>query len=240
MSPLLRAALPVLGTFAAAVVGGLGSVRSGEFYQQLDKPDWAPPGAVFGPVWTVLYVLMAIAAVLVVRRAGWPGARPAMILFGTQLALNALWPWLFFVCRRGAASLLEIAILWVVLVLTMLSFAGVHRTAAALLLPYLAWVTFAAALTWAVWRRNPQLLGTATPPAPAAEGDAVAGQAGKPSGSRRTRETVAETVAAGAETKRPDPPTWYRTFELPLLGSNQDSPDPESGVLPVTPRGRNS
>ena len=169
MSPFLRAALPVLGTFAAAVVGGIGSVRSGEFYQQLDKPAWAPPGAVFGPVWTVLYVLMAIAAVLVVRRAGWPGARPAMILFGTQLALNALWPWLFFVWRRGAASLLEIAILWVVLVLTILSFAGVHRTAAALLLPYLAWVTFAAALTWAVWRRNPQLLGSAAPPVPAAE-----------------------------------------------------------------------
>jgi tryptophan-rich sensory protein len=148
----------VAGTIAAALIGGLGSARSGEFYQQLDKPGWAPPGAVFGPVWTVLYLLMAIAAVLVVRRAGWPAARPAMTLFAAQLALNALWPWLFFGSGLGAAALAEIVLLWLVLLLTVRSFAQVHRAAAALLLPYLAWVSFAALLTWAVWRRNPELL----------------------------------------------------------------------------------
>ena len=156
---MLRLALPIIATLAAAIIGGLGSVRSGELYAQLDKPEWAPPASVFGPMWTVLYVLMAIAAVLVVRRAGWPGARPAMVLFGIQLAFNALWPWLFFAWRLGAVSLVEIVALFVVLVLTILAFARVHRVAAALLLPYLAWVGFATALTWSVWRRNPGLLG---------------------------------------------------------------------------------
>ena len=159
VSSVLRLALPVIATLAAAIIGGLGSVRSGELYAQLDKPEWAPPASVFGPMWTVLYVLMAIAAVLVVRRAGWPGARPAMVLFGIQLALNAIWPWLFFAWRLGAVSLVEIVALFVVLVLTILAFARVHRVAAAALLPYLAWVGFATALTWSVWRRNPGLLG---------------------------------------------------------------------------------
>lgn len=156
---MLRFALPIIATLAAALIGGLGSVRSGEFYAQLAKPEWAPPAAVFGPMWTVLYGLMATAAVLVLRRAGWPGARPAMVLFGVQLALNALWPWLFFVWRLGAVSLVEIVGLLVVLVLTILAFARAHRVAAALLLPYLAWVGYATALTWSVWRRNPGLLG---------------------------------------------------------------------------------
>ncbi len=155
---MLRLALPVIATFAAALIGGLGSVRSREFYAQLTKPEWAPPAGVFGPMWTALYVLMALAAVLVVRRAGWPGARPAMVLFGGQLVLNALWPWLFFAWRLGAVSVIEIVALLVVLVLTILAFARVHRVAAALLLPYLAWVGFATALTWSVWRRNPGLL----------------------------------------------------------------------------------
>lgn len=82
-----------------------------------------------------------------------------MVLFGIQLALNALWPWLFFVWRQGAVSAVEIVGLLVVLVLTILAFARVHRVAAALLLPYLAWVGFATTLTWSVWRRNPGLLG---------------------------------------------------------------------------------
>ena len=124
----------------------------------MDKPGWAPPAGVFGPVWTVLYIMMAIAAVLVLRRAGWPGARRPMALFGAQLALNALWTWLFFVWRLGGAALMEIVVLWLVLLLTILAFARVRRLAAVLLLPYLVWVSFAAALTYAVWRRNPELL----------------------------------------------------------------------------------
>lgn len=158
MTPFGRATLAVLATVAAALLGASGSVRSGEFYAQLDKPGWAPPGSLFSPVWTILYILMAIAAVLVLRRAGWPGAQPAMALYGAQLALNALWPWLFFGWRLGGVSLAEIVALWVVLLLTVLAFGRIHRLAAALLLPYLLWVTYAAALTYSVWRRNPDLL----------------------------------------------------------------------------------
>ena len=153
---------PVLATLAAALLGAWGSMRSGELYQQLDKPPWAPPGSVFSPVWTVLYVLMAVAAVLVVRRAGRRTTGSAMPLFYLQLALNALWPWLFFRWRLGAVSLAEIVALLVVLLLTVGAFARIHRLAAALLLPYLAWVGYATALTWSVWRRNPEMLAAVT------------------------------------------------------------------------------
>jgi tryptophan-rich sensory protein len=155
---MFRVLLPVIATLAAAVLGGLGSVASRDLYQQLDKPAWAPPASVFGPAWTILYTLMAIAAVLVARRAGTREAGAAMALFGCQLALNALWPWLFFRWRLGGVALAEIVLLLVVLLFTILVFARIHRLAALLLLPYLAWVGYATALTWSVWRRNPELL----------------------------------------------------------------------------------
>lgn len=148
----------LLVTGAAASIGAMGSTTSADFYRELARPDFAPPAYVFGPVWTVLYFLMAIAAWLVVRARGWPGARPAMTLYGVQLGLNALWTWLFFGWRLGAVAFLEILILWVVIALTVRAFWRASRVAGALLLPYLAWVTFAAALTFAVWRRNPAVL----------------------------------------------------------------------------------
>lgn len=157
-----RAILPILGTLAAAALGALGSSGSRELYAQLDQPDWAPPAAAFGPVWTLLYILMATAAVLVVRRADRHSTGAAMALFGAQLALNALWPWLFFHWRLGGAAMLEILVLLAVLLLTAAAFARVHRLAAALLLPYIAWVGLAAALTWSVWRRNPELMAAVT------------------------------------------------------------------------------
>jgi translocator protein len=153
-----RAVLVVIGTVAAAVLGGLGAVASGELYARLDKPGWAPPAGAFSPVWTALYLMMGVAAVLVVHRADWPAARPALTLYAAQLGLNALWPWLFFRWRLGALSLAEIVVLWIVLLLTVRAFGRVSRAAAALLVPYLAWVSFAAALTYSVWRRNPGLL----------------------------------------------------------------------------------
>src|SRR5688500_16807553 len=83
-------------TSAAAAVGAVASARSREFYAQLDRPEWSPPGWVFGPVWTLLYALMAIAAWLVWRERGFSAAKVALGLFLAQLALNALWTWLFF------------------------------------------------------------------------------------------------------------------------------------------------
>jgi translocator protein len=148
-------ALLVLATASAALIGGVASVGAAEFYRQLSKPEWAPPAGVFGPVWSVLYLLMAIAAWLVVRARGWLDAGPAISLYLIQLAFNALWTWLFFRWRLGGIALLEILVLWNLVLLTTRAFWRTRRVAGLLLLPYLAWVSFAAALTYAVWRRNP-------------------------------------------------------------------------------------
>ena len=91
----------LLACFAAAAVGSVASANAQGFYQQLDKPSWAPPPWLFGPVWSVLYLLMGIAAWLVWRDRGFAGARNALTLFVVQLAANALWTWLFFAWRRG-------------------------------------------------------------------------------------------------------------------------------------------
>jgi tryptophan-rich sensory protein len=146
-------------SFFAAAVGGLASVDAPTFYGQLVRPSWAPPGWLFGPVWSVLYLLMGVAAWLVWSRAGFAAARAALILFVIQLVANALWSWLFFVWHLGAAAFVEVLVLWLLIVATIGAFWRVRRLAAVLLLPYLGWVSFAAALTFAVWRRNPGLLG---------------------------------------------------------------------------------
>ena len=145
-------------TVATAVVGGLGSFRAVDFYVALSLPSWAPPSTVFGPVWTALYVLMATAAVMVWRARGRRGIRRALAMYGLQLALNALWPWLFFAWRSGLWAFAEVVLLVVVVALTVGAFWRVRRMAALLLLPYLAWVAFAAALSFTVWRLNPTRL----------------------------------------------------------------------------------
>ena len=151
--------------FAAAAVGGLASVDAGSFYAQLDRPVWAPPGWLFGPVWTLLYTLMAVAAWLVwlqgpQRRHGHnPSTRAALLLFLAQLLANALWSWVFFAWRNGALAMAEVLLLWCLVAATTLVFWRVRRLAGVLLLPYLAWVTLATALTFSVWQRNPGLLG---------------------------------------------------------------------------------
>ena len=146
-------------SFAAAAIGGLASARAGDFYQQLSRPDWAPPASVFGPVWSALYLLMGVAAWLVWRERGFGGARAALGLFLVQLLANALWTWLFFAWRQGALAFGEIIVLWILIVATLIAFWRVQKLAALLLLPYLGWVSFAALLTYAIWRRNPHLLG---------------------------------------------------------------------------------
>jgi tryptophan-rich sensory protein len=146
-------------TFVAAAAGALASARAGTFYGQLERPAWAPPSWLFSPVWTALYLLMAVAAWLVWRERGFRGARTALLLYIAQLVANALWTWLFFAWRQGGAAFGEILLLWVLILATTISFWRIRRPAAALLLPYLAWVTFAAALTLAAWRMNPEMLG---------------------------------------------------------------------------------
>ena len=145
---------------AAGALGAIASRDAASFYAALAKPAWAPPGWVFGPVWSTLYVLMGVAAWLVWRArpaapAGRASRRRGLVLFVAQLALNALWTWLFFAWRQGAAALAEIALLWLAVALTTWHFGRVSRPAAWCLAPYLGWVSFAVALTWAVWRGNP-------------------------------------------------------------------------------------
>jgi translocator protein len=144
-----------------AIAGALGAVASTDakqFYGSLVQPAWAPPAQVFGPVWTVLYILMAVAAWLVWRERGWSRARGALGLFVVQLALNALWSWLFFAWHRGGWAFADIVALLIALVATVVVFARIRKAAAWLLAPYLAWVSFAAVLNYSVWRMNPALL----------------------------------------------------------------------------------
>ncbi|MBU2885314.1 tryptophan-rich sensory protein [Gilvimarinus agarilyticus] len=143
--------------FAAAFIGGLASVNAGAFYGELRQPAWAPPGYVFGPVWTLLYALMAVAIWRVWVRA--PALRqPAVWLFLLQLSVNALWSWLFFAWQLGAAALLDIVVLLSLLVATVWQFRRFDKTAAWLLAPYVGWVSFAGVLNYTVWRLNPGLL----------------------------------------------------------------------------------
>lgn len=146
-------------SFIAAAVGSAASIEEGSFYTKLLRPDWAPQPTIFGPVWTVLYVLMGIAAWLVWRVGGFRAARPALTLFLVQLALNALWSWLFFGWHNGALAFADILLLWALIVATLISFWRIRPLAGALLVPHLLWVSFASALNYAVWRLNPQVLG---------------------------------------------------------------------------------
>lgn len=145
-------------TAAAAALGAMASIRAADFYSQLQRPSWAPPSWLFSPVWTTLYTLMAIAAFLVWRDRGWKGARGALTLYLVQLALNAGWTWTFFSYRSGELALAEILVLLAAIVGTTIAFWRVRPLAGALLLPYIAWTSFATALTWSLWRANPAIL----------------------------------------------------------------------------------
>ncbi|MEO5560620.1 MAG: TspO/MBR family protein [Dokdonella sp.] len=143
----------------AAALGAFASIDASSFYVQLHQPAWAPPASVFGPVWSVLYLLMGIAAWLVWRAAVLRATRGALVLFLLQLALNALWSWLFFAWHRGAMAFADIIVLWALIVMTILAFWRIKPVAGALLVPYLLWVSFASALNFAVWQLNLQQLG---------------------------------------------------------------------------------
>lgn len=146
-------------SFAASAVGAVASIQARSFYSQLSQPAWAPPPSVFGPVWTVLYALMAVAAWLVWRRGGFRANSIALSFFLAQLVLNALWSWLFFAWQLGAPAFIDIVFLWFLIVATLVSFWRVQPLAGALLIPYLLWVSFAAVLNYSVWQLNPLILG---------------------------------------------------------------------------------
>jgi len=150
--PALALAGWLLLCFSAAALGGW--FMPGEWYAQLQKPTWNPPGWIFGPVWTALYMMMAIAAWLVWRRGGFAAQRGPLSLFLLQLFLNAAWTPLFFGLHHPALAFVDIVLLWLALLATLLTFWRRSRIAGALLIPYLAWVSFATALNLALWRLN--------------------------------------------------------------------------------------
>ena len=143
----------VLLSFSAAIIGGW--FTPGEWYAQLQKPSWNPPPWVFGPVWTVLYAMMAVAAWLVWRRGGFAAHRTALSLFLLQLLFNALWSPLFFGLHWPGLALLDLVLLWLSLLAALVAFWRAQTLAGVLLVPYLAWVTFAGVLNLALWRLNP-------------------------------------------------------------------------------------
>lgn len=143
----------IIITLAVGMLGGWavsGSVSG--WYTTINKPSWNPPNWLFGPVWTVLYIMMGVAAWLVWRTKD--NIAPAMILYFSQLALNFAWSFLFFGARSPWLGLVDITMLWLAIVATMLAFFGRSTVAGLLLIPYLAWVSFAAALNFTIWRLN--------------------------------------------------------------------------------------
>lgn len=142
----------VLTCFGSSAIGALS--LPGEWYAGLNKPPWNPPGWLFGPVWTVLYVMMAVAAWLVWRRGGFAANQRSLTLFLVQLGLNAAWTPLFFGMRLPGWAFAEILLLWVAIVATLREFFRADRAAGWLLVPYLSWVSFAAVLNFTIWRLN--------------------------------------------------------------------------------------
>ncbi len=150
----------MLAVFLAACLcaGGLGALWSREglasWYPTLRKPSWNPPNWVFGPVWTALYFSMAVAAWIIWRRRDRASVALPLGLFGLQLLLNAIWSPLFFNLRSPGLALVEILLLWAAIMATILAFRRVSTAATVLLVPYLAWVTFASTLNAAIWSLN--------------------------------------------------------------------------------------
>jgi benzodiazapine receptor len=152
----LRSVIALVGwlvlCFSAASLGAF--FMLGEWYATLKKPSWNPPGWIFGPVWSALYTMMAVAAWLVWKRGGFAAQRRPLALFLTQLALNAVWTPLFFGLHWPGIAFAEIVMLWLAITATLATFRQVSRPAAWLLAPYLAWVSFAAFLNFTLWRLN--------------------------------------------------------------------------------------
>lgn len=141
--------------FAVAGVGGFVTTPNiPNWYADLAKPSWTPPDWVFGPVWSMLYLSMAVAAWLVWRQAGLVSAAVPMALFGIQLLLNALWSWLFFGMHSPGAAAVDIVLLWMAIAATTVAFWRRSTLAGILFVPYLVWVSFASLLNLAIWRLN--------------------------------------------------------------------------------------
>ena len=142
----------IAGCFLAAMTGAF--FRPGEWYERLNKPSWRPPNRLFAPVWTILYLMIAVSGWLVWRQAGFVGAALPLAVYALQLVLNAAWTPLFFGLHRPDLGFVDIVLVWLFIVAAIVLFVPISVAAAVLLVPYLVWVTFATALNFAVWRLN--------------------------------------------------------------------------------------
>lgn len=156
MHPALRLAIAVLPVIAASVLGSYATMPAiPTWYAGLVKPGFNPPNWVFGPVWTLLYAMMAYAAWRILSLpAQTPGRRAALFMFFVQLSLNAAWSWVFFGNRSILGGLIVIAMLWLAIAETIRRFWELDRPAAWLLMPYLAWVSYASLLNATLWQLN--------------------------------------------------------------------------------------
>ena len=141
--------------FSVAGVGALATTPEIDgWYKTLDKPAWNPPNSVFGPVWTMLYAMMAIAVWLVWKRDALRNLKRPLTCFAIQLLFNAAWSWVFFYMHEPGWAFLVIVFLWLAIVATTAAFFQISKLAGSLMLPYLAWVSFAAALNYSIWQLN--------------------------------------------------------------------------------------
>lgn len=138
--------------------GGLGAIATtpeiAGWYATIRKPTWNPPNSVFGPVWTTLFIMMAVAAWLIWKPKGFRAAAMPLTLFAIQLALNIAWSWIFFGMHQPGWAFVEILILWLAIVATTVAFFRQSTIAGWLMIPYLAWVSFASVLNFTIWRLN--------------------------------------------------------------------------------------
>jgi len=157
-SPLAQAIGLVVAIVICFAAAGLGAAATTPeirgWYASIAKPTWNPPAWIFGPVWTLLFLMMAVAAWLVWRRAGFAGAKLPLAFFAIQLALNTLWSVLFFGFHNPGAAAVEIVLLWAAVLATLITFWRRSHWAGGLLVPYLAWVSFASVLNFTIWRLN--------------------------------------------------------------------------------------
>ena len=156
MKKILQLIVSVLICQSAGLIGSFFTTPAiPTWYATLQKPSFSPPNWIFAPVWLTLYILMGIALFLVWQKRGeHKSAKPAIILFLVHLVLNAIWSILFFGLQNPLLALIDIAILWLMIVILTYQFWQIKRPAAYLLLPYLAWVTFAMILNFTIWQLN--------------------------------------------------------------------------------------
>ena len=150
----VRSALALVGLILVTFCAPLAGMFSppGDWYVSINKPTWNPPSWIFGPVWTALYLMMAVAAWIVWRSDRW---RRPLCLYFTQLVLNAAWTPVFFGAKEIGWALVVILALWTAILCTLLAFGRVSKLAGWMLVPYLAWVSFATVLNFMLWRMNP-------------------------------------------------------------------------------------